>query len=185
MPDFKSYSIQGVPPSNATETGEIGIRGDQFATMFRGQRGQVRVRDQVRHGLPLQQHLLEDKITDGPPPRCARVAPGCCPGSGLLATPICGRGCDRDDSRRGSSNRLQTGAKRLIYYAPEGRMWPLGNGSRFVEDVIVDGQRCSHNGIMASFLVMSTHHFGFSGAYMASPRQGAGRDRLATERELR
>lgn len=58
----------------------------------------------------------------------------------------------------GILNRLQTSAKRLIYNPPEGRVQPLRNRSRRVEDVIVYSKCCSHGGIIASSLVMSTHH---------------------------
>ena len=68
-------------------------------------------------------------------------------GSGLI-----GSGC------RGFRDGLKTGAKRLIDYLPEGRAKPLCHRSRSVQNIIVYGQRRSHDCILASSCMMSRHH---------------------------
>ena len=60
---------------------------------------------------------------------------------------------------RGLLNALKTGANRLIHDPAEGSAKPLGDRSRSVQNIVVDGQSRSHDGIIASLCVMSRHHF--------------------------
>ena len=52
-------SFHGVAPANAGETREVGICGDEFATMLQSHGSQVGVRDEVCASLPLKQHFAE------------------------------------------------------------------------------------------------------------------------------
>lgn len=72
---------------NGGEAREIGICGDEFATVFHGKSSQMGVGDKIGDGLPLKQHFLKK----GPVllcwmnEPCARlVNPTLHPGEGLI-----------------------------------------------------------------------------------------------------
>jgi len=56
-------------------------------------------------------------------------------------------------------NRLQSGTQRFIHHPAKGYMKFAGNRFCFVYNIIVDIQCCSHNVIIASYNMMSRHHF--------------------------
>ncbi len=61
----------------------------------------------------------------------------------------------------GSLNRLQSEAQRFIYHAAEGRIELCRNRFRFVQNIVVYGQCCSHIIIIASDIMMSRHQIAY------------------------
>jgi len=58
---------------------------------------------------------------------------------------------------RGLLNGLKTGANRLIDYPTERGTQPLCHRSRSVQNIVIQGQCCSHDGSLASSSMMSRH----------------------------
>ena len=54
-------------------------------------------------------------------------------------------------------NSLKAGAESLIYHPPKRGMELLCQRSGFVQNIVVDGECCSHVGIIASWSMMSRH----------------------------
>jgi hypothetical protein len=66
--------------------------------------------------------------------------------------------CAIDARLRGLLNCLQTSAKRFVHHLPKRGPQLLRDSARPVQDIVINSQRRSHEVIIASLRVMSTHH---------------------------
>ena len=63
-----------------------------------------------------------------------------------------------ESSLRGFLDGMKTGSNRLIDHPPERSVQPLRNRSSSVQNIVIDGECGSHDGIVASHTMMSRHH---------------------------